>query len=335
MMTGMILAAAIGGPFPLLCTPYRAEGDGEDAVATQGGGAVDCAVLAKEARFVADRGAHGVIWPAANDALLRLTPDEERRGLEAIADALDGRDVYFCACCPGTNTADTVRRLAFVEDVAARHPNLPVTMLVRMADDAKGDADHERHYEAVAAAVKRPVIIQTYNKKSPAPSVELLVELSKRHPDRFGWIKEEGGGSEVCPRMRKLAAAKPHVKLVFSGWGGRDWLYQYRTCGTRGVITQRPQFTGLIVRIWDALEKGSPEADALFAKFFYLSNLNYVLSDKDMRGWNLYVLKKLGVFENTLSRTVGKDGTRKLEDVTLAPEDVAEIDARLKFAGIE
>ena len=54
-MNGFLLfaAAKIAGVFPLLCTPYTESG------------ALDEATLAKEARFVADCGANGVIWPAA------------------------------------------------------------------------------------------------------------------------------------------------------------------------------------------------------------------------------------------------------------------------------
>ena len=323
MLGTILLAAAIGGPFPLLCTPYTEKGE------------VDCAVLAKEARFVADRGANGVIWPAAKEAINLLTAEEERQGLEAIAAALEGRDVWFCPCCPGTNTADAVRRVEVAEEIAAAHPKVKMTMLVRMADDGKGDDDYRRHYEAVAEKTRHPVILQTYNGIGPLPSASLLVDLAKRHPETYGWYKVEGTGAGIVELMEKLIAARPTVKMVFTGWGGRDWLYHYRRVGTRGVITQRPQFTGLLSRIWDALEKGSPEADALFAKHLSLRNLNDVLSDKDMRGWNLYVLKKLGVFTNTLSRTVGKDRRRKLEDVDLRAVDIAEIDARLEFAGIE
>ncbi|MBR2981955.1 MAG: hypothetical protein IKC80_01865, partial [Kiritimatiellae bacterium] len=82
MFAALLLAAAveIGGPFPLLCTPYTQTGE------------LDCRTLAKEARFVADAGAKGVIWPPAAEAIKLLTPEEERRGLEAVAAALDGRD---------------------------------------------------------------------------------------------------------------------------------------------------------------------------------------------------------------------------------------------------
>ena len=322
-MLGTLLAAAIGGPFPLLCTPYTEKGE------------VDCAVLAKEAKFVADCGANGIIWPAADDSLKLLTADEERRGLEAIAAALDGRDVWFCPCCPGTNTADTIRRVGVVERIAAVHPKLKTTMLVRLANDATDDAAHMRHYEAVAAATTHPVIIQTYNGICKLPGMAPMIELARRYPKTYGWYKVEGSEKAISGMMAELVAAQPDVKTVFTGWGGRDWLYQYRRIGTRGVISQRPMYADLMVKIWRALESDSPEADDLFAKFMYLRNLDNVLPSAQMRGWNLYVLKKRGVSPNTLSRVAKKTGGWALEDLRLTPGEVAEIDARLKFAGIE
>ena len=317
----LFAAAQIGGVFPLLCTPYAEDGS------------LDCATLAKEAAFVADCGADGMIWPAAKDALDYLTPDEERRGLEAIADALDGRNVWFSPCCPGTNTADVLRRAAVAESIAARHPGLKATMLVRMANDAKGDADYARQYDALAAATKLPVIIQTYNGKSPMPSAKLLIDLAKRHPATYGWFKVEGTGRDIVPCARDLVAAKPVVKTVFTGWGGRDWLYHYRRVGTRGVISQRPMYADLMVKIWRALEKGDGSADAPFAKFMYLRNLEDAIPAPEMRGWNLYVLKKRGVFRNTLSRKRRKgDGGWEVSDIALSEADIAEIDARLAYA---
>lgn len=320
-LCALLAAAGIGGVFPLLCTPYAEDGS------------LDCETLAKEARFVADCGADGVIWPAANDAMKLLSPKEERRGLEAVASAIEGRGVWFAPCCPGTNVTDMLRRVADAEKIAARHPEIKTTLLVRMVDDAKCDEDYERQYTALAAATKLPVIIQTYNGKSPMPSAKLLIDLARRFPSTYGWFKVEGTGGGIVPCARELIVAKPVVKTVFTGWGGRDWLYHYRSVGTRGVISQRPMYADLMVKTWMALESGDPSSDELFAKFMYLRNLDNVLPAGEMRGWNLYVLKKRGVFKNTLSRTKRRDdGGWDVAGVALSEADMAEVDARLKYA---
>ena len=318
-LCALLAAAEIGGVFPLLCTPYSEDGS------------LDCETLAKEARFVADCGADGMIWPCAKDALEYLSDEEERRGLETVANALDGRGVWFAPCCPGTNMVDMLRRVGVVNGIAAKHPGIRTTMLVRMVDDAKCDADYGRQYDALAAATRLPVIIQTYNGKSPMPSARLLVDLAKRHPQTYGWYKVEGTGSGIVPCARELVAAKPVVKTVFTGWGGRDWLYHYRRVGTRGVITQRPMYADLLAKTWRALESGDPAADGLFAKFIYLRNLEDAIPAPEMRGWNLYVLKKRGVFRNTLSRTKKRDdGTWEVAEAALSDADRAEVDARLE-----
>ncbi len=311
----------IEGVFPILCTPYAEDGS------------LDCATLAREAAFVADCGAQGVIWPCARDALDLLSLEEAERGLEAVATALDGRGVRFTPCCPGRDTADMLRRAAAAEAVATHHPGLATALLVRPADDAKGDADYARQYDALAAATELPVIVQTYNGQSPLPSAALLVDLARRHPETFGWFKVEGTGPEIVPCKRALVAARPVVKTVFTGWGGRDWLYDHRRIGTRGVISQRPMYADLMAATWRALVADDPAADALFARFMHLRNLEEALPAPEMRGWNLYVLKRRGVFAKTLSRTGRREGGRpEVADIALSEADRAEIDAQLDFA---
>lgn len=323
MVGACLLAATLGGPFPILMTPYLASGE------------VDYETLSRETRFIADMGVNGIIWPAALDAIRHLDAEEERRGLEVIAQALDGGDVYFTPCCPGTNTSDTIRRVLQAEAISARHPALPMAMLIRMADGSKSDADHESHYEAVAGIAKHPVIIQTFNAPSPAPSAKLLVDLARRHPDIYGWYKVEGSSKDIADLAEKLIAAKPYVKTVLNGWGGRDMLYHYRRVGTRGVITQRPSYADLLVKIWKALENGSPEADELFMRMLLLRNLDDVLPEDEMRGWHLYALMRRGVFKNMISRTVKKDGKWLLKTTTLTARQIAEIESRMRRCGIE
>ena len=88
-----------------------------------------------------------------------------------------------------------------------------------------------------------------------------------------------------------------------------------------------------MVKVWRALEAGDVGADELFAKFMYLRNLENALPAPEMRGWNLYVLKKRGVFRNTLSRTKKRsDGNWEVKGVDLSEADKAEVDARLEYA---
>ena len=92
-------------------------------------------------------------------------------------------------------------------------------------------------------------------------------------------------------------------------------------------------YADLLVKIGRALERDDGSADELFAKFIYLRNLEDAIPAPEMRGWNLYVLKKRGVFRNTLSRRKRRDdGSWEVSDVLLTDADIAEIDARLAYA---
>ncbi len=318
-------ASEIGGAFPILMTPYDESG------------AVDYETLARETDFLVACGVNGVIWPAAIDALRHLDPDEERKGLEVIARTLDGKGVWFTPCCPGTNTADTIRRVRCAEAIAARHPGLPMAMLVRMADDGRGDADYARHYEAVATEAHHPVIIQTFAPKAPLPSMPLLIDLARRHPDVYGWYKVEGCDKGIADCIAALVAAKPVVKNVLNGWGGRDLYYHFRRFGSRGVITQRPSYADLIVKTYRALERDadSDEARDLFQKILFLRNLDDVLPEDEMRGWHLYALKRRGVFRNLLSRTGKRDGRWQVVETRLTDGQRAEADYRMDVCGLK
>ena len=65
------------GPFPILSTPYNADGS------------VDFGSLKRGVRFTADGGCPGVIWCQSNDAVDLLTFDEKVKGYEASSDELE------------------------------------------------------------------------------------------------------------------------------------------------------------------------------------------------------------------------------------------------------
>ncbi|MBR2006219.1 MAG: hypothetical protein IJ991_18835, partial [Thermoguttaceae bacterium] len=205
----------VRGPFPILSTPFLESG------------AVDYDVLADQARFVDWCESPGMIWPQAGDAVDLLTKEEKMTGMEALAAALKGRK---SALCLGVQGKDTAEMLEF-----ARHAEKlePAAIISRPPDDGKTEDDLREYWRALMKVVNRPVIIQTSGGtkyKGPGPSVELLIELAKESP-YFGYVKEETAPVEA--RMRKLVAAKPTIKRVFSAWGGFAWLHQCRI-GTEG-----------------------------------------------------------------------------------------------------
>ena len=322
MMLASILAAAVlEGPFPLLCTPWTEQAE------------LDVPVLLKESKYVNDAGVGGIVWPTAPEVNDLDESGEFEKGLTALANAsvADGYAAWVVSICSATNTETAVSRVKRV-DAIAKATGAKMAILARPPDNAKDDADMERHYRTLAKATTLPIIIQTYNGKSPQPSVELLIRLAKEFPENLGYVKEESPGLQVNGRMERLVA-DPAIKTVFSGWGGKGWVYQATRIGTRGVISQRPAYASLFVKIWKRAKAGAdasdPELADAYSKYLYMANLGDIFStwgDDEMRGPHLYVLERLGIFRNRLTRT----GKGKVENFEVSDKMKAEFDARIK-----
>ena len=280
------------GPFPIMSTPYFEDG------------AVDYDGLKREAAWLIRCKSPGAIWCQSNDAIDLLTTEEKFRGFEACATACEGKDVVLALGANGTNATEMLEIAAEIERVAERHPSAKLAMISRPPDDVRTEAQLERAWDALGDAVKRPVIFQTYcSEKTPTPSVELLVRLAKKHPAVFGYVKEEAAGNSANERMVQENAAKPAMKRVFSGWGGWQWLYQLRQCGSEGLVTERVAYAPLIMRIWRAYLKGEPyegitEAFAMYRLLIDQRNF----PGGGLRDYSLYFLEKEGIFRNRVSR---------------------------------
>lgn len=294
---GATAAPRLEGAFPLMCTPYT-----DDA-------GVDYAVLADQAEFMESCGVGGIVWPSANDTL-SMSDEEFEKGLDAFFERAAAKRFRAVpvAVCPGLTSADAISRAKAADRLARQH-GVEIALLVRPPDDAKGDEDVERHYRSLAAEVRLPTIIQTYNGgKTPQPSVALLVRLAEDFPGVYGWVKEESPGDKVNKRIEELIAHKPAIKGVFSGWGALGWLYQGPRLGTCGVITQRPAYSDLLAFMADKIASGAdasdPELADAYAKYLSMCNLGEVMTGSmhNMRGPHLYVLQQRGVLRNTLTR---------------------------------
>ena len=321
--------ADIRGAFPLLVTPWTADAR------------LDVDTLVEEARFVERCGANGMIWPTAVEVKDLVEEGEYEAGLDALAKlaATPGFKTRLTATCPGATSADALDRVRTVNAIMQRH-GVKFAILARPPDDARTQADIEKHYRALAALAKCPVIIQTYNGKSPQPDVSLLVSLAKEFPATYGWVKEESPGKDVNRRISELVAAKPAIHAVFSGWGLKAWLYQRRTLGTEGMITQRAGYADILARLWQLSEAdvNDPSLYETYSRLLLVYNLGdtFAGSDDEMRGPHLYVLMKRGVFKNMYTRYRSKDAASDgkkwyVKEYEPAPGEKEEIDRRLAY----
>ena len=280
------------GPFPIMSTPYFKDG------------AVDYDGLKREAAWLVRCGTPGAIWCQSNDAIDLLTTEEKFRGFEACAAACEGKNIVLALGANGTNATEMLEIAAEIERVAQRHPTAKIAMISRPPDDVRTEAQLEAAWDALGGVAKRPVIFQTYcSDKTPTPSVELLVRLAKKRPAVFGYVKEEAAGNSANERMVLENAAKPTMKRVFSGWGGWQWLYQLRQCGSEGLVTERVAYAPLIMRIWRAYLKGEPYEGITEAFAMYrlcIDQRNF--PGGGLRDYSLYFLEKEGIFRNRVSR---------------------------------
>lgn len=319
-------AGEIRGPFPIMSTPYFTDGT------------VDYDSLGKEAQWTDDCGCPGVIWCQSNDAIDLLTTEEKFRGFEACASAVEGRSIVLALGANGTNVTEMLEIATEIERVAERYPKAKIAMISRPPDDVRTEAQLEAAWDALGEVVRRPVIFQTYcSKKTPTPSVELMVRLAKRHPQVFGYIKEEAAGNEANDRMVLEHAAKPAIKTVFSGWGGWQWLLQLRQCGSEGLITERCAYAPILGEIWRRYEKGERGLGLTTAYSMYRLLIDQRNMPGGLRGYSLYLLQREGVFKTLVSRqydnakvteggSFGIGRKWKLETVTLTDRQKKELD---------
>jgi len=320
--TGPSVSAAaadlrIRGPFPILSTPFTVSG------------AVDFGVLANQARFVDWCGCPGMIWPQSGDSVDLLTTDEKLQGMEVLARTARGLRTALCLGVQGKDAAEMLVFAKHAEKLA------PAAIISRPPDSGKTEDDLRRYWRALAAVARRPVILQTTGGvayKGPVPSLQLLIELAKEFP-HFGYVKEEAGS--VIARTRALLGARPPIRRVFSARGGLGWLYESRL-GTEGLITERAVYADLLTRIWELQQSGSNPAalrDA-YSKLLLMTNLGETHPGGSLRGFQLYLWKKRGVFQTMVSRHYGPGNTIPMSPVfselKLTEEDIAEIEYRFE-----
>ncbi len=300
------------GPFPILSTPFDEKGE------------VDYESLKRGCVFTANGGCPGVIWCQSNDAVDLLTFEEKKKGYDACAEALEGRgDCVCCLGCNGPTWEQMIKEAEAIEEVAKRHPKTFVAMISRPPDTGKTLDDVRDYFERLGAVAKRPVIIQTVvNATCPSPTVEMLVDLAKKYPRVFGYIKEESGGAKANDRMKQENAAKPYIHTVFSAWGGWQWLFQSRRCGSEGLVTERCAYAPLLGYIWKQMENGDQKGTLTEA----YALLRLLIDQRDfpggLRGYSLYYLQREGVFKTTVSREYLK--SEKKEQGTVATGDTSK-----------
>ena len=279
------------GIFIIMSTPYTAarELDYED--------------LAHEVEFLERCRVHGIVWPQLASEYYKLTMDERMRGMEVLAKAARDRAPVLVFGVQGANLNEAMQYLRHAEKLD------PDALIAIPPRAAKSSEDYREYWSALAGATRRPLFMQTTG-GAPGinPTTDMLIELSAKYPN-LGYVKEEV--HPIVERMQELAAARPKVKAIFSGGGGRAMLYEARL-GMDGTMPGAP-YADLYPQIWEACQAGRlVEAREIFSKLLLMLNC-----DQQVPGTRQYIMKKRGVFKTTVSR---------LRDVRYTSQAIAEIE---------
>lgn len=264
------------GIFIIMSTPYTAAR------------AVDYEDLAHETEFLERCRVHGIVWPQLASEYYELTMEERMRGMEVLAKAARGRAPALVLGVQGANLNEAMRYLRHAEKLD------PDALIAIPPREAKSPEDYREYWSALAGATRRPLFMQTTGgAKGINPSTDMLIELSAKYPN-LGYIKEEV--HPIVERMKELAQARPKVKAIFSGGGGRGMLYEARL-GMDGTMPGA-SYADLYPQIWEAYQAGRhAEAREIFPKLLLMLNC-----DEQVPGTRQYIMKKRGVFKTTVSR---------------------------------
>ena len=133
----------VRGPLPILSTPYLESGE------------VDYEVLAKEAKFVAECGCPGMIWPQSDDSCDLLSVEEKLEGMEAIVKVMVGSGALVVLGCQGKNTEEMVVCAKHIEKLAAQY-DVMIAVISRPPDNGKTEEDMKNYYLELAKHINCP-----------------------------------------------------------------------------------------------------------------------------------------------------------------------------------
>jgi 4-hydroxy-tetrahydrodipicolinate synthase len=297
----------------ILTTPYTSTGE------------VDWEDLGREASFVDQCGAQGMVWPQGSSGLANLSKDERMHGMEVLTRAIRGKKAVLGLGVQGKDTAEMLEYARRAEELA------PDAMIAMPPSSGKSMVEYREYYQALAQVTKRPVIVQTSGgARDLPPTTDLIVELARDRPN-FGYVKEES--APVVERMKALVRQRPPMKSVFGAELGNGWLYEMRL-GLDGVITGNAMYADVMARIWDLhVRRRSEEVREAYGRFLLMRNLS-----QQIPGTDLYIMQKRGIFETTVTRaarasSTGVSSSSVNKPLTLSSDAVAEIEYR--FAALK
>jgi 4-hydroxy-tetrahydrodipicolinate synthase len=281
MSSSMTTPSSLTGVFPVLPTPFDAQGN------------PDTASLRKLVDYLLRCGVDGLTYPGVASEVGQLTVEERQALVDLVLAEVAGR-VPVIAGVSSSDAATTIRlAVAATERGAA-------ALMVAVPPDRKSAAEQIAYFKEVAQATGGAVLM-LQNVPPPVGAgldPEVLIEVLEAVPS-IRYVKEETLPSGQ--RLSVLRAKAPGNLLgVFGGAGGRYITDELR----RGAAGTMPAIE--LAEVHTALFKAHREGDAdrvraLFTRMLPVLNVQAVFR------WSLtkYVLKKRGLIADTRQRMPG------------------------------
>jgi len=208
---------------------------------------VDYEATAAHARFVVDRGAHGVFPLGTNGEFPLLTPEERDDVVEAVVETVGG-DVPVIAGVGAPSTRQTVGHAKRAEMAGADG--------VVVVTPYYYPLDHEaavEHYRRVAESVDLPVYVYHIpSKTGNALSLETLDALAEI--DNLVGLKDS---SKDVPWLGQAIDGHPELTVLA---GSDSLLFPGLEVGCAGVVSAVANaFPELVVDLYEAYDEGDEE----------------------------------------------------------------------------
>lgn len=285
------------GVLPVLHTPFT------------DGGSIDNAILQREIDWAFETGADGVVVAMVSE-VLRLGYHGRRELAGLVCQGVRGRG--FTVISVGAESTDEAVEFAkHAEGLRAS----AVMAIPPVATSLSSSATRE-YFAAIVSGIAIPLVVQDAS-NYVGGAIDLSVYLSLLEqfgPDRILFKPE---ASPLGPNLSKLRDATDGKARIFEGSGGINLVDCYR----RGIVGTMPGTDLLdgVVALWKAL--AACDEDRTYQLSLPICALVALQLQGGLDGFlaiEKYLLKKRGLFNNTLQRQpVGWQ---------LDPETQAEVD---------
>ena len=285
------------GVLPVLHTPFTP------------GGAIDNVVLQREIDWAFETGADGVVVAMVSE-VLRLGYHGRRELAGLVCQCVRGRG-FIVISVGAESTLEAVEFAKHAEGLGAS-----AVMAIPPVATALSSSATREYFATIIGGISIPLVVQDASNYVGA-AIDLSVYLSLL--DQFGpeRILFKPEASPLGPNLSKLRDATDGKARIFEGSGGINLVDCYR----RGIVGTMPGTDLLdgVVALWNALAAG--DEDRTYQLSLPICALVALQLQGGLDGFlaiEKYLLKKRGLFNNTLQRQpVGWQ---------LDPETQAEVD---------